>query len=292
MRNFAALAVAMCLSSLVPSQNSQDFLDIGIGAMPESKATSRSEAKGRVVVVGGGSIPDAIYLEILGKVKPADASVCILPFASELADSLERSIARWAEIGVKQAFGIAASPSLDELQRMASADVIWIPGGAQDRFMDKLSDSLKTAIPLRLTTGGTIAGTSAGAAVASKVMIAGNGEKGESRRPPPPILEAGLDLIPGVIIDQHFSQRGRLPRLLQAILLHPTLLGIGVDESTAAIVDGASLRVVGEGLVTILDPRSAKLTPHQTELKTARDIRMHLLKEGETFDLATPSAPR
>ena len=67
-------------------------------------------------------------------------------------------------------------------------------------------------------------------------------------------LSAGLGLLRGAIVDQHFEQRNRYGRLLSLVAQSPSLLGLGIDEDTAAVVvDGTRLEVVGRGAVTVVD---------------------------------------
>src|SRR6266536_4629025 len=102
-------------------------------------------------------------------------------------------------------------------------------------------------------------------------------------------LSAGLGLLPGVIIDQHFEQRNRLGRLLALVAQSPALLGMGVDEDTAALVTPSGvLEVIGKGSVTILDP--ARLTTDAYEVKRHRPIMisgviLHSLPSAYRFDI-------
>src|SRR5215203_1017201 len=96
--------------------------------------------------------------------------------------------------------------------------------------------------------GATIAGTSSGASVMSETMMVA-GEANDSQSASGSLRMApGLAFIPGVIIDQHFAERGRIGRLVAAVAQNPRLLGLGIDENTAAVFDGHKrLRVLGSG---------------------------------------------
>jgi cyanophycinase len=102
-------------------------------------------------------------------------------------------------------------------------------------------------------------------------------------------MSAGLGLLPGVLIDQHFEQRNRIGRLLALVALSPALLGIGLDEDTAGLVSpGGVLEVIGKGSVTILDP--AHLQTDAYEVKRHKPIMvsgvlLHSLPSGYRFDL-------
>jgi len=104
-------------------------------------------------------------------------------------------------------------------------------------------------------------------------------------------LSVGLGLITGVVIDQHFDQRNRYGRLMSLVAQSPSLLGIGVDEDTAAIVrEGHLLEVVGRGAVTIIDGRNVISNAYAAK-RTAPLLMsgavMHVLPEGSRFDLST-----
>ena len=104
-------------------------------------------------------------------------------------------------------------------------------------------------------------------------------------------LTSGLGLLPGVIIDQHFDQRARYGRLMSLVASSPNLLGVGIDEDTAAEVrDGRKLRVVGSGAVFVVDARSAVSDVPQARRHAPLLISgaiVHSLPSGATFDLQT-----
>ncbi len=133
-----------------------------------------------------------------------------------------------------------------------------------------------------------VAGTSAGASAISSHMVA-FGTSGTTPKQRMTQMSAGLGLLPGVIIDQHFEQRNRIGRLLALVAQSPSLLGIGIDEDTAALVSPAGmLEVIGKGSVTILDP--ARLQTDAYEVKRHKPIMvsgviLHSLPSGYRFDL-------
>jgi cyanophycinase len=102
-------------------------------------------------------------------------------------------------------------------------------------------------------------------------------------------LGSGLGFLPGVLIDQHFEQRGRLRRLLAAIAQHPHELCVGVDEDTALVVDGHAFEVFGTGSVTVIDAGGLTHTNlgevERHELLAVCGVRIHVLPAGYRFDL-------
>jgi len=102
----------------------------------------------------------------------------------------------------------------------------------------------------------------------------------------------GLGLIPRMLIDMHFGERGRLPRLLSAVALDPDKLGVGIDENTAICVLRSSFEVIGAGAVSVVDAQKATVVHAASDADpiTLFDVRLHLLPAGCVFDLDARSA--
>jgi cyanophycinase len=137
--------------------------------------------------------------------------------------------------------------------------------------------------------GVIVGGTSAGAAVMPKVMIA-YGKGGPTPRERIAQFAPGLGLTDRIVFDQHFRQRDRLGRLLYLIAAHPGLLGVGIDENTAAIVeDESSITVTGSGAVTIVDGSEIKSTnvaeAENGDAVAVSNVRIHILTSGCSFDI-------
>ncbi len=164
----------------------------------------------------------------------------------------------WVEEGA-----VAAEVAPDEAEAAAgligAADVIWMGGGDQGRLLDDLDRlGLLDDIVRAHGAGALVGGTSAGAAVLGSVCIAGSPEPAaydvgamEGR--------AGLGLVPGAIIDQHFRERRREGRLLTAVLDADGVIGFGVSESTGLFFEDGAAEVYGEGVVIVFDARDAEL---------------------------------
>src|SRR5439155_4806352 len=147
------------------------------------------------------------------------------------------------------------------VKAVESADLIWMPGGDQNRLMEALMPTdVPAAIRARYRKGATVGGTSAGAAVTSTLCLTGEADLDRIRHGTTAVRE-GLGLWPHVIVDQHFVRRERFNRLLSAVLDRPELVGVGVDESTAAVVIGTTFEVIGSGQVLVIDARKAKSAP-------------------------------
>jgi cyanophycinase len=251
-----------------------------------SSAQDDAPTPGALVVVGGGGTPPEVLIEGLARTGAAKPHVVVLPQASSREDRGVGSAEMFRELGVET---VDLIDPLDDTAaaRIARADLIWFPGGDQEL----LSQALHTAkvvqvIHERHRAGAVVGGTSAGAAIMSRVMISGPPEPraltGGAMRP-----FRGLGLWKGVIVDQHFVERDRLARLLTAVLDNPRLVGVGISERTACIVDGEQFEVRGEGQVLVWDARGSEIERFKDEeLQGARDLRLHVIRPGERFDLA------
>jgi cyanophycinase len=166
---------------------------------------------------------------------------------------------------------------------------IFFSGGDQLRIASQIGDTPVEAMVHEIhRRGGVIAGTSAGASVMSETMLV-TGSSQESHRIGDLHMAPGLGLVRDVIIDQHFAERGRIGRLLGAVAQNPRVLGIGIDEDTAIVLEGCCFSVLGAGAVYIVDGSDvthsniAEASPERT--LSMHDVRLHVLSAGDGFDL-------
>ena len=168
---------------------------------------------------------------------------------------------------------------------------IFLTGGDQLRLCGLLADtSLMNRIVERAQKREiSLAGTSAGAAIMGHHMISG-GSSAECPNRALVDMAKGLDIISGVLVDQHFYNRNRLARLLSAVCAHPELLGVGIDEDTCAMFDSDdTIRVIGKGAVTIVDARDMSYSNQQeaygNQPLSMHDLKLHVLSHGDRYDL-------
>ncbi len=215
-------------------------------------------AHGSLVLVGGGHTTDQIRAEFVRLAGGPGARIVLIPSACS-ASSLEHI---QQCLDVWQAYPLASLAYVDAASReqadspefvrpLLDATGVWMPGGYQGRLMELYGGTrVEQALRQVLARGGVVGGTSAGAAVMSEVMIL-EGTTCEA------VTSRGFGFLTRAVVDQHFSQRGRHARLLKVLDDHPGLLGLGVDESTALIVQGNRLHVLGQSRVTICMPSSS-----------------------------------
>jgi cyanophycinase len=255
-------------------------------------------AKGKLYIIGGGEKPEVIMNELadLSGIRAA-GYMYVLPMASSLPDS--------AIIWAAQDFGVAGitkvtgynfkkgeTPPKSQLDSLKSAKLIFISGGDQSRFMDVvLNTPVSDAIREAYKNGAVISGTSAGAAVMSRQMITGNQLKHPDLESNFPTIEAenieireGLGLLENVIIDQHFVKRQRLNRLVAVSIEHPGKLCVGIDESTAIIVEGELATVTGVGQVIVLKNFNGKKKIHNG-LLGVKGLEINVYLPGDKFSL-------
>ena len=177
----------------------------------------------------------------------------------------------------------ALAEALDEV------DAVFMTGGNQVKLAGVVvGTEFGAALTRAYARGAVVGGTSAGASAVSEHMVA-FGSEGDTPRQGMTQLSAGLGLLPGVVVDQHFDQRSRYGRLLSLVARSPSLLGLGIDEDTAAVITGERLlEVVGRGCVFVVDPAravtDAHLAEHGAPLLVSGAV-VHTLPAGAHFDL-------
>ena len=175
---------------------------------------------------------------------------------------------------------------------VASADAIFLGGGDQVKLISVIGGTpLGAAIHAAHRRGIVVGGTSAGAAALARTTLAGN-EVDSAGELIEQYIGPGLGLVAHpTIIDTHFSERRRLYRLFVALAEFPALLGLGIDEDTAMVIDGDVGRVVGAGGVTFVDARGVRFSNagarRDGEPLTLSSVRVGVVGAGFCFDLAT-----
>lgn len=249
-------------------------------------APAQPRPAGHLVVVGGGGVPDAILTRALELAGGPAAPIVVFPQASELADTGDVAVEMWKKAGATNVRWLTLSDAAAARQAVESAAFIWFPGGDQNKLMKAFEGTgVPEVIARRYRDGAVVGGTSAGAAVLSAVMLTGDADL-QSIRVGTTKTAPGLGLWPDAIVDQHHLKRQRQSRLISLVLEHPALVGVGIDERTAAIVSGSRFDVVGESSVLVIDARRARVEPRPAgALSAARDISVHVLTAGMGMDL-------
>jgi cyanophycinase len=270
---------------------------IGMSSPSSSPGQVVARSDPQLVIIGGNEDKTGerrILREFVELCGGAAARLVIVPVGSSYPDQVGAEYeAAFRALGAHEASCVrvltrdhARDPHV--LAPLEHATGVFFTGGDQMRIMSLLGGTrFDTLLHQRVAEGIVTGGTSAGAAIMSATMIM-EGEsdavRGASVRTGP-----GMEFLRGVIIDQHFTQRGRIGRLLAVVAQFPHELGMGIDENTAAIIEGDRCRVVGSGAVTILDAGNVTFND-APDLRpeaciTLCGVTLHSLPEGRGFDL-------
>ena len=235
----------------------------------------------RLLVVGGGERPPEAMKKFVEWSGGANSRILAITWASGVPDESFEALEKGFRAAGAAAVEHAAVRPLDEAKRakfieqLKNATGVFFSGGDQNRIMDVLKDEeLLQLIRAKYNSGAPFGGTSAGAAAMSDPMMTGDadlkildGSKVGVRK--------GLGLMPNVIFDQHFLVRQRHNRLFGLMMVNPKLLGIGIDEDTAVLIeDNRKLTVAGKTHVMMIGPNGAK-----------NGFSVYILSSGEKFDL-------
>ncbi|MDV4149506.1 cyanophycinase [Clostridium sp. AL.422] len=255
--------------------------------------------KGDLIIIGGAEDKEGdkeILKKVCNSIDKEEDIILIATIATEYPkEALEKYRRIFTGLGVKNIKGLNIEEREDSLNKnnidlIKEASLIFFTGGDQLRITSLIGgtliyDALKSAIQ----DGCIMVGTSAGASVMSDTMVV-KGEDDESPRKCTLKMAPGLGLIEGVMIDQHFAQRGRIGRLLTGIAQNPEVLGIGIDEDTALVVrDNGDAQVIGNGAVYFLDARNITYSnvseQNYDEVLSMFNVNLHVLKEGDKYNL-------
>jgi len=226
-----------------------------------------------------------------------EARIAVVSSASSLGmEVVEVYRGVFTALGARQVISLrpesrAQAHDPDLVDPLNTVSAIFLTGGNQLKL-----SSFITGTPFGDTIkevnerGTVVAGTSAGASILAEHMIA-FGAGGATPKQRMSQLSAGLGLLRGVVIDQHFEQRNRYGRLLSLVAQSPSLLGLGVDEDTAAVIDDRRrLEVIGRGAVTVVDGQnliSNAFVAKRTSPLLVSGAVLHVLPAGSQFDLTT-----
>lgn len=243
-------------------------------------------ANGPLVIVGGGSIDPDIVSAALALSGGRNAIVAVLPQSSAEPDAGDSSVKMWLQAGAKEAVNVPFDDRAAASAALRRATLIWIPGGDQNRFMKAIDGTgLDDLIRERHRAGVAVGGTSAGAAVIAGAMFTGDADL-RSLTAGSTVIGQGLGLWPAALIDQHFLKRQRDNRLISAVFDQPSLVGVGIDESTAIIVRDASFDVIGRSSVVVIDARGAKIDrSSRGGLVSGTGVKLAVLHAGQRYSL-------
>jgi len=259
-----------------------------------------TKERGQLVIIGGAEDKEGdckILREFVRCAGGTKAKIAVLTAATNDPRTAGENYTR-----VFERLGVEDVRVLDTIHRedaddpetlkiVEEATGAFFTGGDQAIIIEHIKGTkLDTLLHQRNREGMVIGGTSAGAAIMPDLMIV-EGESETNPRMDAIEMGPGMGFLHSVVIDQHFAQRGRLGRLISALLQQPAILGFGIDEDTAVIVDGDEFTVVGHGAVTVVDESRATYNNLDELLKDEAmavcGITLHILPQGFRFNLKT-----
>lgn len=259
----------------------------------------KDELQGNLIIIGGAEDKKGeknILKYLCNNINKEDDLILIVTVASKVPHELGSEYKNvFGELGVKRIGTLNINKREDayddmNIKLLESADIVFFTGGDQLRITSLLGGTkLYSKIMEKFSEGCIFAGTSAGASVMSDTMII-SGEDEESPKKCTLKMAPGFGLIKGAIIDQHFSQRGRIGRILVAVAENPQSLGIGIDEDTAIVVNNkGEINVIGSGAVYIFDgsgiSHSNISEQYPDEIFSIYDLKLHILINGDGFNI-------
>ncbi|KAI1108126.1 hypothetical protein F5Y14DRAFT_109082 [Nemania sp. NC0429] len=246
--------------------------------------------KGSLVVVGGGTLSDSIYQEVITRAK--GGSIVVIPTADGAA-SYDQNAAGASSFRRLGASSVTVLHTYDPkvantdafVAPLRNASAVWFGGGRQWRLVDAYAGTkTEAAFKAVLDRGGVIGGSSAGASIQGSFLARGDTATNL-------ILvgdhTVGFGYLRNVAIDQHVLVRGRIFDMFDILKVRPELLGFGCDENTALVVDGDSARVLGASYCAFYDGGFWSREGSEAKHPPPKDQVFYFLRNGDRYNLAT-----
>src|SRR4051794_5982000 len=264
------------------------------------RGRGRKPPVGHLVIIGGGEDrknDKAILSRFIQLAGGPESTILVLTAAStEPREMWQIYDEAFGALGVERRAHLEIrsrdeAGDAERAEKILHADGVFMTGGDQKRLLATIGGTLIDRAMHRVfrTRGACIAGTSAGASAMSEHMLATSDAHGGVPARDATHLAAGLGFLQRVVIDQHFSERQRLGRLLGIVAQNAYLLGIGIDENTALLVEsGTCIEVVGKGAVTLIDGREMRsnfLDVAERERFELINVKLHLIPSGVHYAL-------
>jgi cyanophycinase len=268
---------------------------------PVRRGRASATHKGTLIVIGGHEdrSGEKKILRAVADRLGDDGKIVVCTVASAEPESLwEEYESAFRAIGVPHVFRLeletreeASTPRA--MRILEGATGVFFTGGDQLKITSQLGDTpVYSRVQQIFEGGGVIAGTSAGASAMSETMLVANNGDASYRIKSALLMAPGLGLAQDMLIDQHFSERGRMARLIGAVSQNPRVLGVGIDEDTAIIIErNRQFRVLGAGAVYVVDGSTTSYSnigdedPDRT--LSSFGITINMMSQGDRFDLFT-----
>ena len=257
-------------------------------------APSYGPPKGTLIVVGGGNLRGTGIMEaFVNRAGGINARIVVVPTAGgnrtrdgQLAIYKEDEVlATWRQqLGVKNVRMLhtadrKVADTEDFVRPLREADAVWFNGGRQWNLVDSYGGTLtQREFDAVLARGGVIGGSSAGATIQGDYLVRGAIAGPDIVMAPEPEHQHGFAFLRHTAIDQHINTRNRWDDLIPVIKKFPDLLGIGLSEATAIVVNGDRFEVIGKWKVAIHD---------STRLYQPWEKSYFVLSVGDVYNMQT-----
>jgi len=268
---------------------------------PMRPSRSGATHKGSLVIIGGHEdrTGEKLILREVADRLGDDGKIVVCTVASAEPDALwEQYESAFRALKVPHVFRLDIESRGDaaterSMRILEGATGVFFTGGDQLKITSQIGDTpVFSRIQEILREGGVIAGTSAGASAMSATMLVANNGDASYRIKSSLLMAPGLGLAEDMLIDQHFAERGRMARLIGAVTQNPRVLGVGIDEDTAMIVErNRTFQVLGVGAVYVVDASKTTYSNIGDEdsdrTLSSFGLTVHMLSQGDRFDLDT-----
>jgi cyanophycinase len=269
------------------------FLTVTAVAITTQEQPEYGPAKGTLVIAGGGQLNDTgIIEEFIRLAGGVDAKYIIVPTAggNKTRDGQIRTyqeeaiVANWLKRGLKNVRMLhthdpKVADTEDFVKDLREADAVWFNGGRQWNIVDSYLNTLTyREFHKVLERGGVIGGSSAGATIQGDYLVRGAIAGPDIMMTPEPEHEHAFNFLRRSAIDQHINTRNRWDDLIPVIKKYPNLLGIGLSEGTAIVVQRDRFEVIGKWKVAIHD---------NTRLYQPWEKSFFVLSAGDVYNMKT-----
>jgi cyanophycinase len=249
---------------------------------------------GTLVISGGAEKPGIILERFIQLAGSPDAPIIVIPTSgnAEEYDQSYSGLKRFRDAGARNLYVLhtrnrEVANSEEFVKPLLTARGVWFEGGSHWRHADAYLDTrVHQEILALLDRGGVVGGGSAGAHIQSDYMEVSRSPQQEfsERKLPQSEWRRGMALIHHVAIDVHVLARNRQFDLIGVIQSHPDMLGIGIDEDTALVVQGDKFEVIGRSMVLIFDNQRQMNHDGPETFRTVGGL-FYFMRPGDTYDL-------
>ncbi|HKH93939.1 MAG TPA: cyanophycinase [Gemmatimonadaceae bacterium] len=268
---------------------------------PLRRGRASATHKGSLVIIGGHEdrTGEKKILRAIADRLGDDGKIVVCTVASAEPDELwQQYESAFRALGVPHVFRLDIASREDAttpraMRILEGATGVFFTGGDQLKITSQVGDTpVYSRVQEIFEQGGVIAGTSAGASAMSETMMVANNGDSSYRIKSSLLMAPGLGFAQDMLIDQHFSERGRMARLIGAVTQNPRVLGVGIDEDTSMIVErNRYFQVLGVGAVYVVDASKSTYSNIGDEdsdrTLSSFGLTIHMLSQGDRFELDT-----